>query len=423
MDDERATTTAPEPGDPDPGGRDPGQDPGQDPDAGDTGTGPAAGPRSTTELGATVRARMPPWVPKAIALFWIAFLLVELFEGLLVALRALLVTLLVSLFLSFAIEPAVNHLARRGVRRGLATGLVFTGMLVVTGVFTFVIGSLVVDQIRNFVDEAPQYVQDIEDWVNDTWDAEVDFDDLADELDDPEGPARQFAEDIAGNALKAGLTLVSVIFQIFTIALYTFYLVADGPRLRRTICSVLPPERQQVVLRTWELAIEKTGGYLYSRMILAGLSTGFHWIALSVLDVPYALALALWVGVVSQFIPVIGTYLAGVLAVLIAVLNDPVDGLVVLGFVLVYQQLENYVFAPRVTAQTLSLHPAVAFASVIAGAAVLGPIGALLALPAAAVFQAFISTIGDRHEVVETALTAEHGPRQKRRGQPSRAAR
>jgi len=311
--------------------------------------------------------RMPMWVPKGIALFWLGFILVEVVEGIISALRALLVTLLVSLFLSFAIEPAVNYLARRGWRRGGATAAVFGTILAVITVFVFAIGSLVVTQVRNFVDDAPEYVQDLEEWVNDTFDAEVDFDDLGDEFDDPEGPARQFVENIAGDALTAGL--------------------------------------------------EKTGGYLYSRLILAGLSTGFHWIALTVLDVPYALALALWVGVVSQFIPVVGTYLAGALAVVVAALNDPVDGLIVLGFVIVYQQVENYIFAPRVTAETMSLHPAVAFASVIAGAALLGPVGALLALPAAAVIQAFISTLGDRHEVVESDLTThpERRERQRRR--------
>lgn len=363
------------------------------------------------------RERMPSWVPKAVALFWLGFIAVELVEGLLVALRTLLLAITVALFLSFAMEPAVNSLARRGWRRGGATGLVFVATVLIFGVFVFAIGSLVVVQVRNFVDEAPQYVQDLEDWINDTFDADVDFDDLADELDDPEGPARQFVEDLAGDALKAGLTAVAVVFQVLTIGLFTFYLVADGPRLRRTICSLLRPDRQQVVLRAWELAIDKTGGYLYSRLILAGLSTAFHWIVLTVMGVPYALALALWVGVVSQFIPVVGTYLAGALAVLVGVLNEPLDGVVILAFVVVYQQVENYLFAPRVTAQTMSLHPAVAFGAVIAGAAVLGPIGALLALPAAAVVHAFVSELGERHEVVESHLTAEPSPRRGRRRQ------
>ena len=380
---------------------------------------PSASPSTTSEgtegTDDTGRARMPSWVPKAIILFWLGFIAVDLVEGVVHALKSLLIVLAVSLFLSFAIEPAVNSLARRGWRRGTATGLVFLIIASLSGAFVFAIGSLVVTQVRHFVDEAPDYVQDVEDWVNDTFNTDVDFNDLSDEFKDPNGAARKFVNDLAGNALKAGLTAVTVVFQIFTIALFTFYLVADGPRLRRTICSVLPPKHQQHVLNTWELAIDKTGGYLYSRLILAGLSTGFHWIVLQIVGVPYPLALALWVGVVSQFIPVIGTYIAGALAVGVAFLNDPVDGIIVLGFVIVYQQIENYIFAPRVTAQTLALHPAVAFGTVIAGAALIGPVGALLALPAAAVIQAIISTVGERHEVVETELTAEPARREQRR--------
>ena len=64
----------------------------------------------------------------------------------------------------------------------------------------------------------------------------------------------------------------SVLLQAFSVMLFTFYLVADGPRLRRSICSRLPRERQQRVLDTWDLAIDKTGGYLYSRALLAGIS-------------------------------------------------------------------------------------------------------------------------------------------------------
>ena len=83
--------------------------------------------------------------------------------------------------------------------------------------------------------------------------------------------------------------------------------------------------------------------------------------------------------------PVVGTYIAGALPTLIALAVDPVDALWVLGFALVYQQVENYLFAPRISARTMSLHPAVAFGSVIAGGGLFGPVGALLALPAAAV--------------------------------------
>jgi predicted PurR-regulated permease PerM len=379
-----------------------------------TPTAAASEPDAAVPKANGIARGMPPWLPRAIVLFWLGYAALQLAEGLLSAIRSLLITLLVSLFLSFAMEPPVNRLAQRGWRRGAATGLVFLVVLVALGVFTFAMSTLVVDQVSEFIDEAPTYVQDIEDWVNETFDASVEFDDLIDRLQDPEGGAQQFATNLAGNALKVGAAALAVVFQIFTIALFTFYLVADGPRFRRSICSLLPPDRQRVVLDTWNLAVEKTGSYLYSRLILALLSTAFHAIAFAIVDVPFAVALAFWVGIVSQFIPVVGTYIAGALPVLIALIHDPVDGIIVLGIIVLYQQLENYLFAPRVTAQTMSIHPAVAFGAVIAGAGILGVAGALLALPAAAVLQAIVSTIGERHEVLDNELTQEPRRRAKR---------
>jgi predicted PurR-regulated permease PerM len=99
-------------------------------------------------------------------------------------------------------------------------------------------------------------------------------------------------------------------------------------------------------------------------------------------------------------VPSVGTYLAGALPVLIALLNRPVDALWVLAFIVVYQQVENMALSPRITSRTMALHPAVAFGAVLAGGAIMGPIGALLALPAAASVQALVSSYLHRYEVV-----------------------
>ena len=142
------------------------------------------------------------------------------------------------------------------------------------------------------------------DWFN----AEIDIDKEIDKLTAEDGPLREFA---ANNAGDVAASVLGGVFQAFTVALFTFYLVADGPRLRRTICSTLRPERHREVLRAWELAIDRTGGYIYSRTLLAGLSAAATWIALTIIGVPYALPLALWVGVISQFVPVVGAYRGG----------------------------------------------------------------------------------------------------------------
>ena len=114
----------------------------------------------------------------------------------------------------------------------------------------------------------------------------------------------------------------------------------------------------------------------------------------------------------------IGAYLAGVLPVVVALLNDAPDGGMVLAFIVVYQQVENYLLAPRITARTMELHPAVAFGTVIAGAALVGPVGAVLALPTAAILQAFGSTVIERHEVIESRLTARPTRRRPRWSRP-----
>ena len=101
----------------------------------------------------------------------------------------------------------------------------------------------------------------------------------------------------------------------------------------------------------------------------------------------------------------VGTYIAGILPVLMTFLDSPLKAAIVLGFIVVYQQVENYFFAPRITARTMELHPAVAFGAALGGAALLGPAGAVLALPGAAMVQAFASEWGQRHDVVDSDLT------------------
>ena len=365
--------------------------------------------------------RPPAWVRRAVLLLLLGAAALVVVFWLVLRLRGLLVTLLVSLFLAFAMEPAANFLARRGWRRGLATAAVFAVLVVAVVVFVTALGSLLVGEISDLVDAIPGYAQQLADFLNQTVGTEVDGGKLAEQLRDSQA-VRSFVTGVAAAAVGLSTTLVGLVLQGFTVGLFTFYLVADGPRLRRVVCSVLRPERQQLTLRIWNLAIEATGGYVYSRALLAAASAAATWLALTLIGVPYPLALGLWVGLVSQFVPTVGTYLAGALPVLIALLHDPLDALWVLVYITLYQQFENMVLSPRVTARTMSLHPAVAFGAVIAGGAIAGPIGALLALPAAASVQALVSIYVHRYQVVASPLIGEQSPHKGEAAAPSPAA-
>jgi predicted PurR-regulated permease PerM len=348
--------------------------------------------------------RMPRWVPRAIALFWVGFLATIVLRFAFAQLHELLLLLLVSVFISFAVEPGVNRLSRRGWRRGTATVAILIGILAVAVAFLVTVGAVVGRQVADLLSNSQTYVSDVVDFLNDTFDTNIDADDVNDRINDPNGPVQEFIRNQQDKAFSLSLAALGGLLQVFSILLFSFYFVADGPRMRRAICSRLTPHRQRGVLDAWDLAVTKTGGYLYSRALLAGLSALFHWVAFQAIGIPAPIAMALWVGLVSQFLPVVGTYLAGVLPLLLSVLDSPFNALLVLVTIIVYQQVENYFFGPKVTERTMDLHPALAFGGAIAGAAILGPVGAVLALPGVAMSQALISAWGERHPLIDDPL-------------------
>ncbi|MFD8424995.1 AI-2E family transporter [Streptomyces sp. NPDC059466] len=362
-------------------------------------------------------AGMPRWLPRAMVLALTLIAVFQLGSWAFHQLIGLLINILIAFFLALAIEPAVSWMASYGMRRGMATFLVFFGLLIVTAGFVVLLGSMLAGQIIKMAEGFPQYLDSVINWINSTFHTDVRRVDVQDSLVHSDW-LRKYVQNSATGVLDVSAQVLGGLFKLLTITLFSFYFAADGPRLRRALCSVLPPARQAEVLRAWEIAVDKTGGYLYSRGLMALISGIAHYILLESLGVPYAPVLAVWVGLVSQFIPTIGTYLAGALPMLIAFTIDPWYALWVLVFVVIYQQFENYVLQPKLTSKTVDIHPAVAFGSVIAGTALLGAVGALIAIPAVATLQAFLGAYVKRYDVTDDPRV--HG-RRIRRSSPLRA--
>jgi predicted PurR-regulated permease PerM len=363
--------------------------------------------RGSEELGREPRdpdsLRMPPWIPRLLLLIVLVFFAAYAAFMLFRRLRDLIVWLVAALFLSFALEPAVNWLVGRGWRRGVATAAVLFGLLLLGMVTLALMVPLVIDQVQELIARVPDWLAEASVYTERWFDVELTGERILDQI----ASAQTDVQGIAANLASIGAFFLGLLFQVASTALFTFYFVADGPRFRRAVCSLLPPRRQHEVLAAWDIAIDKTGGYLYSRLLLAALNALVSFIVLQALGVPFAAPLALWQGFVSQFIPVVGTYIAAAVPLVVALLEDPWSALFFLIFVLVYQQIENYFLSPKITARTMQLHPAVAFGAALAGASINGLIGAFMALPAAAVIQATVSTYLTRHDVVDTELTRE----------------
>ncbi|CAM5713607.1 AI-2E family transporter OS=Streptomyces antimycoticus OX=68175 GN=SANT12839_068430 PE=3 SV=1 [Streptomyces antimycoticus] len=230
---------------------------------------------------------MPRWLPRAMVLALALVACYRLATWAFDQLTGLLLNILIAFFLALAIEPAVDRMAARGMRRGLATGLVFLAILIGTAGFFTLLGSMLADQIITMVQDFPQYLDNVVKWINDTFHTHLSRLEIQDSLVHSDW-LQSYVKNSADNVLDVSAQVLGGLFKTLTVTLFAFYFAADGPRLRRALCSVLPPTRQVEVLHAWEIAVAKTGGYIYSRGLMALISGVAHYILLEALGVPFA---------------------------------------------------------------------------------------------------------------------------------------
>jgi predicted PurR-regulated permease PerM len=365
--------------------------------------GTASGSASTGGTAAVLRAmwRTPPtWARSAWVGLFLLVVALKLGSWAFHQLASLIGLLFLAWMLSIAIDPAVVWLHRHGMRRGFATGLVMLALFLFAAVFFAVFGKLLVDQLIELFKALPGAIAQVLGWVNRTFKTNIDINAVENSFQIDTGKLVSIASNLGFGLLNIVKSIVGLVFQGFMLLLFAFYMSAEAPQMQARIASWFPARSQRVALNVWEIARSKTGGYVFSRMILALVSAFFTSVFLLVIQVPFWLPLGIWVGLVSQFIPTIGTYLGGALPVIIALTVSPFKALLVIGFILLYQQIENYLLAPRITSRTVDIHPALAFGSVIAGGALFGAWGALVAIPVVAAIEAVIETYGRRYELI-----------------------
>jgi predicted PurR-regulated permease PerM len=317
-----------------------------------------------------------------------------------------------SFFFSLALDPAVRRLHDRyGWRRGAAVGAIYLAGLAFVVVMVYILIPMIGELANRIASNGDDWVANLDAWTRDTFGFPV-----SDQIGAQVTGAGDRTSEFAGQAFGAiaGIATggIALVFNLATIAMFTFYFTADAPRVQHAVLRLFSPGVQQRVGWTWDQAIEQTGGYFYSRVILMGINgTGF-FVTMALVGVPvsFALPLAVFGGFVSVFIPAIGTYIGAAVPILITLaIQGLVAALVVLGYALVYQQVENYWLSPRISAGTMSLNGGVAFGAALAGGAVAGPIGAFVALPVAALISATISNYAASYEVVYHSHYEERG--------------
>jgi predicted PurR-regulated permease PerM len=358
----------------------------------------AAGQRTRPWAGLR---HQPPWLARAVLTSTLIVIGVLLLVHLLARLRGLFILVLISFFLSCALEAPVNRLVRRrGWRRSGATAAVFVAVLMILVTFVWLMGQLVVRQVTSLIDQLPEYSRGAANLLDERFHTHLSYEDVSAQLTGHNSLITRFGGQFAGNVVGVSTSVLGLVFQTLAVALFTYYLTVDGPRLRHWLCTFMPADRQREFMRFSDIAIDRTSAYLNYRIVLAMLSTIVHSLFLQSIGLPSAVALGLWVGVISQFIPTIGTYIAAFLPILVALTQDLRTAVLVVVFIVAYQQIENYVISPRLGRRALKVHPAVGFGAVLAGSATLGAVGAVLAVPMVAIMQSFAGAYVHPHEVI-----------------------
>jgi predicted PurR-regulated permease PerM len=320
--------------------------------------------------------------------------------------RGVIVWIVIAVFLALALNPAVDWFQRHGIRRrGIAAGLTY--LLVLAGITmvgaTFI--PILVDQVNDFVDKVPGYVDDLTSGRGRLGFLETKYHvtERVRAAVESGGAAKIFG--FSGAALSVTKSIITAIAALVTIAFMTFFMLLEGPTWTERFYGLMP-ERSQPRWRAVGNEIYRTvGGYVTGNLLISVIAGISSTIVLLILDVPFAIALGLVVALLD-LIPLAGATLAAIIVTTVAFLEDPVPaGIVVLVFFIVYQQIENHLLQPLVYGRTVQLSPLAVLIAVLIGAELAGVLGALGAIPVAGTIQViFLDYLRSRRDrIVEPA--------------------
>lgn len=320
---------------------------------------------------------------------------------------------IVALFLALAVEPMVLALVRHGWKRGVASICAILLVCAVLVVLLAMFGNLFVQQVIGMVSGLPMLYDQVRDFIEQRTTFQLpEISSLGTEI--IRNLQTSWVTNFAGQAMNTLGGLFSFILDLTIVLTITCYISAAGPKLRRSFCQWMTPHTQRRFLMVWIVAQDQISSFLFSRTILAMLNAFFTAVFLIIMHVPYWLPLALFCGVVSQFIPMLGTYIGGALPVLFAWTNRGLGcALAVLAFIVIYQQIENMIFAPKISQHTMDINEAIAFIAVLAFGSLFGAFGAFLALPVTASVQVIIRAYTRRYELVDSPLMNDPKPDRK----------
>ena len=302
--------------------------------------------------------------------------------------RSVLVLVGLALFLAAGLDPAVTWLTRHGLRRWQAVLVTLAVLLGVLAGFLAAAIPPLAAQTTALIHELPSYLNTLRDHNSQIGklDAQYHIEDRIRTLLQTKGGS------LLGGVLGAGEVVLSTFSSIVVVAVLAIYFLADMPRIKLLAYRLAPHSRRARVILIGDEIFAKVGGFVLGNFVtsvIAGIGT---YIWLVIFGVPYPILLSLLVAFLD-LIPVIGSTIGGAIVTLVALTVSLPVAIATLGFYIAYRLAEDYLVVPRVMGRTVQVPGAVSVVAVLVGGALMGIIGALVAIPAAAALRLFLQEV------------------------------
>jgi len=299
--------------------------------------------------------------------------------------RDVAILLFFSLFLAVALGPEVDFFHRRKVPRAASILLVYLLGLVAVFLVGLLVVPPIVDQVRDVAKKAPQYIKDIRN--NPTLREYDDKYKITQKLEQQANKLPSVLGSAAGTLQSVTVGVFSAAVKLIAVLSITFFLLLDGMRLTTFLFGLLRPDREQRYRRVAGQVYGAVAGYVAGNLIISLVAGLVTYATLELLGVPFAVPLAVLVAFLD-LIPLVGATIGAIVVALATLTVDfPTATIVWVAFVIGYQRFENYLVQPLVYGRALNVNPLVTILGVLAGASLLGILGALLAIPVAAAVQ------------------------------------
>ena len=308
----------------------------------------------------------------------------------------LVIAMMVAMLLAALLSPTVMLLRKKGVRAGGAAAIAELGLLLLLAVIISLTGQQLVRGFATMANKAVQGYQQLVDWWLKSLGYDLGADQLNQLLHQIENTFKDNPNTVLNGVSRVGSTAADVATGVLLTLFTLLFFLMEGERIWLFVVGLFPKDAREAVNGAGRAGWKSLGAYVRVQILVAAIDAIGIGLGAAILGVPLAIPLGVLV-FLGSFIPVIGALFSGAVAVLLALVAlGPVQALIMLGIVLLVQQVESHILQPLIMGKAVSLHPLAVIFSVAGGSMIFGAMGALFAVPTLAVVNSVVRYLANR---------------------------